>query len=469
MFAAFTIALIGALLVTFIQKDLDRSLYYGAGLVAYIISYMFIRLSKNANWFPFCMLIIAYSTMYVYIFSYGGGLQTLAIFFFLLFLVTIHFKTNVFVAGFILSLGGIILSLVLAEPAQANIIETSFLSFLVAFLLSGLVAAITIVLNQRQFTQINRLLEESERLAKERASSQAKLKENVGDMSQRISSVNERIQQNVEAQNELAQVIEDISNSSLTQTEKTNVIANHAQDTMQQMNMLMKELGLLKEEFTQSQQAIIDGSEKSEELSVNMDHLQQHMKRLSQTFQSLTENIDETGQFLQEIVSVSEQTNLLALNASIEAARAGEAGKGFSVVATEIRKLAETTNEIVERITKNIDVVNRTNSDALEQMQVSANDFDKHIGEADEVQTAFTNINKTIENVQAQLTFFESFAQKSEEDATYISGATQELSSIIEDTSASLEEMNATIKNLNENQHNIITDMKETDKIIAKL
>lgn len=59
--------------------------------------------------------------------------------------------------------------------------------------------------------------------------------------------------------------------------------------------------------------------------------------------------------------------------------------------------------------------------------------------------------------------------KKSEEDAAYISGVTQELSSIIEDTSASLEEMNATIKNINENQHNIITDMKETDKIIAKL
>jgi methyl-accepting chemotaxis protein len=72
------------------------------------------------------------------------------------------------------------------------------------------------------------------------------------------------------------------------------------------------------------------------------------------------------------ITSVAHRTNLLSLNASIEAARAGEAGRGFSVVADEIRKLAESAGRSAEEIAKLIHEIESDTSEVAEGMRESS-------------------------------------------------------------------------------------------------
>jgi methyl-accepting chemotaxis protein len=72
------------------------------------------------------------------------------------------------------------------------------------------------------------------------------------------------------------------------------------------------------------------------------------------------------------ITSVAHRTNLLSLNASIEAARAGEAGRGFSVVADEIRKLAESAGQSAEEIAKLIHEIESDTTEVAEGMRESS-------------------------------------------------------------------------------------------------
>jgi methyl-accepting chemotaxis protein len=67
--------------------------------------------------------------------------------------------------------------------------------------------------------------------------------------------------------------------------------------------------------------------------------------------------VDQINVLSDSILQITEQTNLLALNAAIEAARAGESGKGFSVVADEIRKLAEQSSETINKIQSTTEII----------------------------------------------------------------------------------------------------------------
>jgi methyl-accepting chemotaxis protein len=92
---------------------------------------------------------------------------------------------------------------------------------------------------------------------------------------------------------------------------------------------------------------------------------------------SLGEKSQKIGKITEMIDDVADQTNLLAVNASIEAARAGEQGRGFTVVADEIRKLADSTAKSTKDITSLIELIQHEMSNAIMSMETSVSSVDE--------------------------------------------------------------------------------------------
>ena len=109
----------------------------------------------------------------------------------------------------------------------------------------------------------------------------------------------------------------------------------------------------------------------------------------SKSIEAILENTATINNITDDIQYISDQTNLLALNAAIEAARAGEHGRGFSVVAEEVRKLSDRTNQASNDITQIVSKVNASVEDIAKSL---SENLAKTEGKKESVDTAVDSL-----------------------------------------------------------------------------
>lgn len=134
--------------------------------------------------------------------------------------------------------------------------------------------------------------------------------------------------------------------------------------TFEEIQATSKNVANHTEDINQKMEQITEGnSSMDQELHARADEInrmREESTELNSVFQQLFQKSNNIKELTGAIQDVSDRTNVLSINASIEAARAGEAGRGFRIIAGEVKKLSEQTNDFAENIENHIDEFHAT-------------------------------------------------------------------------------------------------------------
>lgn len=246
------------------------------------------------------------------------------------------------------------------------------------------------------------------------------------------SSVEDTASSLLQMSSSIKQVVEHIDALSMNTVETTASI-NEVNASIREVEKNAKESALMTEKV--SQDATDLGMGAIEKTIEGMEQIKRTVEKSASVINKLDERTEHIGKILTVIDEVTRQTNLLALNAAILAAQAGEQGKGFTVVADEIKNLADRTAASTKEIAQLIRDVQSEAKDAV----VSINEGSKSVEEGVRLSVnARESLNKILD-----------VSKRSSNMSRQIEKATYEQVQAINQVSQAMEKMNAMVQQIN--------------------
>ena len=275
--------------------------------------------------------------------------------------------------------------------------------------------------------------------------------------------------QTSDAAEEISRAVEGVATGATEQAKNTDA----AVQTMDNFAALIEEEQLGLRQLNQSAQRVIELK------TEGVNHVQLLVKKTQDTkiasdeinavIMNASESAEKIYQSSQMIRSIADQTNLLALNAAIEAARAGESGRGFSVVAEEIRKLAEQSQRFTEEISAIINELKQKTESAVVTMKGMHHVIAEQSQSVSATNEKFDGIAEAIEQTTAAIDRMNQSGKMMLERKQTIVDVIQNLAAISQENAASSEEVNASIEEQTAGMNQIAQNSGEMSELASEM
>jgi len=294
----------------------------------------------------------------------------------------------------------------------------------------------------------------------------AEIASNLSSSSEELSASSEEISASAE---QVGTAIQEVASGAEEQTAQIEETKGNVERLGERIDNVGDKSEVMDDKAENVMKNIKDGNESINNSINQVKEVKNKSSKVSKRIDDLGDLSRKIGDIVELINGISAQTNLLALNAAIEAARAGEAGRGFSVVADEIRELAEESSDATEQIAGLINDIQDGVQDTIEQMDQAENAVEDGVEAIKTTENSFTEIDEAAVSLRGLIEEITEAADEMTDKSDQVKKSVDEIASVSEQASSNAEEVAASSEEQSASTEEIVDASEDLAAMAQKL